>query len=159
MSFTGEALVGLAILVGLVGVVVPVLPGGLLILGAIGVWAFLVGGWAWAYFAAAAVFIVAAEVIKYYVAGRTLKSAGVPNTTVLVGGLCGIIGFFVVPVIGLLLGFIVGAMVSELVRGWSFENAWRGAWAATKAAGASMLVELSGCLIATVIWLVGAFVY
>jgi len=50
-------------------------------------------------------------------------------------------------------------MVSELVRGWSVEQAWRGAWAATKAAGASMLVELAGALTAAAIWLVGAFAF
>ena len=159
MPFWGELLIGLVIAIGLLGIVFPVLPGGIIVGLAIGVWAFVVGGWAWAFFAAAAIVIAAAEVIKYYVAGRTLKSAGVPNVTVVVGGIVGIIGFFVVPVVGLILGFILGAMVSELVRGWSFEQAWRGAVAAMKAAGASMLVELSGALIATTIWLVGAFVF
>ncbi|MFT4199706.1 DUF456 domain-containing protein [Gordonia sp. (in: high G+C Gram-positive bacteria)] len=157
MPFWGEALVGLAIVVGLLGIVFPVLPGGIIIAAAIGVWAFVVGGWAWAFFAAAAAVIVAAEVVKYFVAGRTLKRAGVPNRTVLVGAVVGIIGFFVVPFVGLILGFVLGAMLAELVRGWSLENAWRGAVAATKAAGASMLVELAGGLTATAIWLVGAF--
>jgi uncharacterized protein YqgC (DUF456 family) len=159
MPFWGELVIGLVIAIGLLGIVFPVLPGGIIVGLAIGVWAFVVGGWAWAFFAAAAIVIAAAEVIKYYVAGRTLKSAGVPNVTVVVGGIVGIVGFFVVPVVGLILGFILGAMVSELVRGWSFEQAWRGAVAAMKAAGASMLVELSGALIATTIWLVGAFVF
>ena len=86
-------------------------------------------------------------------------TCGVATGLSVVGGIVGIVGFFVVPVVGLILGFILGAMVSELVRGWSFEQAWRGAVAAMKAAGASMLVELSGALIATTIWLVGAFVF
>ncbi|GED99147.1 DUF456 domain-containing protein [Gordonia crocea] len=159
MPFWGEALVGLVIVIGLFGIVFPVLPGGILVGLAIGVWAFVVGGWAWAFFAGAALIIAVAEVVKYYVAGRTLKAAGVPNVTVLVGGIVGIVGFFVVPFVGLILGFIVGAMVSELVRGWSVEQAWRGAWAATKAAGASMLVELAGALTAAAIWLVGAFAF
>lgn len=159
MPFWGEALVGLVIVIGLLGIVFPVLPGGILVGLTIGVWAFVVGGWAWAFFAAAALIIAVAEVVKYYVAGRQLKAAGVPNTTVIVGGIVGIIGFFVVPFVGLILGFIVGAAVSELVRGWDLEQAWRGAWAATKAAGASMLVELAGALTATAIWLVGAFAF
>ena len=49
-----ELLVGLAILVGVIGVVVPVLPGSLLILGAVLVWALLDGsGTAWTVFAVA----------------------------------------------------------------------------------------------------------
>lgn len=157
MPFWGEALVGLVIVVGLLGIVFPVLPGGIVVGLAIGVWALVVGGWAWAFFAAAVGVVAVAEVVKYYVAGRTLKAAGVPGTTVIVGGIAGIVGFFVVPFVGLVLGFILGAMASELVRGWSVDAAWRGAWAATKAAGASMLVELAGALTATAIWLVGAF--
>ena len=41
MSAGGIILVALAIAVGLAGIVVPVLPGGLLVIGAIGVWAFV----------------------------------------------------------------------------------------------------------------------
>lgn len=156
MPFWGEALVGLVIVVGLLGIVFPVLPGGIVVGVAIGGWAVVVGGWAWAFFTAAALIIAVAEIVKYYVAGRTLKAAGVPNSTVIVGGIAGIIGFFVVPFVGLILGFILGAMLSELVRGWSLDQAWRGAWAAAKAAGASMIVELAGALTATVIWLAGA---
>ena len=156
MPFWGEALVGLVIVVGLLGIVFPVLPGGILVGVAIGGWAVVVGGWAWAFFTAAALIIAVAEIVKYYVAGRTLKAAGVPNSTVIVGGIAGIIGFFVVPFVGLILGFILGAMLSELVRGWSLDQAWRGAWAAAKAAGDSMIVELAGALTATVIWLAGA---
>ena len=44
-----EILVALAIAVGLVGILVPILPGAVLILAAIGVWAWEVGGaTAWA---------------------------------------------------------------------------------------------------------------
>ena len=50
-----EAVVGLAILVGLLGIVVPVLPGGILIFGAVLVWAVVTGGaTAWVVFAVAA---------------------------------------------------------------------------------------------------------
>ncbi|PRC42449.1 DUF456 domain-containing protein, partial [Mycobacterium sp. ITM-2017-0098] len=41
MSTAGIVLVALAIAVGLVGIIVPVLPGGILVLGAIGVWAYI----------------------------------------------------------------------------------------------------------------------
>ena len=42
--------VGLAVLVGLVGIVVPVLPGSLIIAAAVGFWAIDSGGGAWAVF-------------------------------------------------------------------------------------------------------------
>ena len=40
MSPLGLVLVALAIAIGLVGIIVPMLPGALLVLGSIGVWAF-----------------------------------------------------------------------------------------------------------------------
>ena len=55
MPFWGELLVAAVILVGLVGIVVPILPGTLLIVGALFVWALVVGGWAWSVFALAIV--------------------------------------------------------------------------------------------------------
>src|SRR3546814_6290826 len=52
MSPVAEVLVGLVILVGLIGVVVPILPGTLLVFAAILVWAIMTGGaTAWTVFA------------------------------------------------------------------------------------------------------------
>lgn len=157
MPFYGEVLVAVGIVVGLVGIVVPILPGTLLVAASILVWAIIVGGWAWAVFAVTAVVLVAGEIVKYLVAGRGLKSAGVPNTTIVVGGIVGIVGFFVVPVVGLFLGFVLGAYVSELVRHRTLAHAWQGAVAALKAVGTSMLIELLGALVASGIWLGAAF--
>ena len=159
MSLGGELLVGAVILVGLLGIVFPVLPGGLLVMAAIGVWAALVGGWAWAIFAAAALVIVLGEVVKYFVAGRSLRSDGIPNITIAVGGVLGIVGFFVIPVIGLFIGFVVGAMLAELVRTRSVGAAWRGTVSASKAAVITMGIELFAALLGTAIWLVGAGIW
>ncbi|MCR5979166.1 DUF456 family protein [Gordonia jinghuaiqii] len=159
MPLWGELLVAAVVFVGLVGIVVPILPGTLLIVGALFVWALIVGGWAWSVFVLAMVVIAVGEVIKYLVAGRSLRADAIPNRTVMVGGLVGIIGFFVVPVVGLLLGFIVGALASELVRTRSPEQAWRGALAALKAAAKTIGVELLFALVATGIWTTGAFVW
>ena len=76
MPFWGELLVAAVILVGLVGIVVPILPGTLLIVGALFVWALVVGGWAWSVFALALVVIGVGEVLKYLIAGRSLRAPG-----------------------------------------------------------------------------------
>ncbi|MDL9945312.1 DUF456 domain-containing protein [Gordonia sp. ABSL11-1] len=159
MSLGGELLVGAVILVGLLGIVFPVLPGGLLVMAAIGVWAALVGGWAWAIFAAAALVIVLGEVIKYFVAGRSLRSDGIPNITIAAGGILGIVGFFVIPVIGLFIGFVVGAMLAELIRTRSVRAAWQGTMSASKAAVITMGIELFAALVGTAIWLVGVGIW
>ncbi|SNS68083.1 DUF456 domain-containing protein [Rhodococcoides kyotonense] len=157
MSALGEVLVGLAILVGLIGIVVPILPGTILIFAAIAVWAFVTGGSvAWTTFAVATLLLVASGVVKYTWPGRRMKDAGIPTRSLIVGGLVGIVGFFVIPVVGLFIGFVLGTYLSELARIRS--GAWQSTIHATKAAGLSILVELFGALVASGVWLAAVLV-
>ena len=151
-----DVLVALAVLVGLVGIVVPVLPGSVLILGAVLLWAVLAASPAgWVVFAVATTFLVVGTVVKYAVPGRGLKAAGVPNRTLVAGGLLGIVGFFVIPVVGLVVGFVLGIYLTELQR-VGRALAWPSSRAAIKAVGFSLLIELAAGLLAAGTWLVGA---
>ena len=79
MSDLGLAVVGVAIATGIVGVVVPVLPGALLVWAAIVVWALAVGSaTGWAVLAVATLAIGGAQVVKVLVPGRRLRDADVP---------------------------------------------------------------------------------
>jgi len=151
-----DLLVGLAILVGLVGIVVPVLPGSVLILGAVLVWALETStGSGWVVFAVAALLIAVGGVVKYALPGRRLKAAGVPTGTLLAGTLLGLVGFFVIPVVGLVIGFVVGVYLSELAR-VGRELAWPSTVSALRAVGLSLLIELAAGLLAAAVWLAGA---
>ena len=153
-----EVLVALVIVVGVIGVVVPVLPGSLLVVGAILVWAIDLGGaTAWSFFAACAGVVLVGAVVKYVVPGRRLQEAGVPTSTLVLGGLLGFIGFFVVPVVGLLLGFALGVYLSELGRVGP-DAAWPATRGALLAVGLSMLIELTASLLAAATWVVGVVV-
>jgi uncharacterized protein YqgC (DUF456 family) len=153
-----EVLVGLVVLIGLIGIVVPVLPGVVLIFAAIGVWAFVVGtASAWTVFGIATALLVASGVVKYLWPGRRLKTAGVPTRSIVAGGVVGIVGFFVVPVVGLFLGFPLGVYLAELPRARTSGSAWQSTVHATKAVGLSILVELFGGLLAAGVW-VGAVI-
>ena len=153
-----ETLVGLAVLVGLVGIVVPVLPGTVLILGAVLVWAIEDGSAAaWGVFSVAATLLVVGAVVKYAVPGRRLKATGVPQRTLLLGGALGVVGFFVVPVVGLVLGFVLGVYLAEAQR-VSKDSAWPSTKHALRAVGLSMLIELAAGMLAALTWFVGAVV-
>ncbi|GAA4485825.1 DUF456 domain-containing protein [Rhodococcus olei] len=154
VSTGAEILVGLAIMVGLVGIVLPILPGTLLVLGAIGVWAVVEHtGTGWVVFGVAALLLVVSGVVKYTWPGRRMRDAGVPKRSLVIGALVGIVGFFVVPVIGLLLGFLLGTYLSEAQRHRTHAGAWRATVHATKAVGLSILMELLGALLAAGVWL------
>ncbi len=149
-------LAGLAIAVGLVGIVVPVLPGTVLVLVAIAGWAWYVGtGLAWGVLALGFVLVAAGLVVKYAVPGRRLRTAGVPGSTLWAGGLLGVVGFFVVPVVGLLVGFVAGVLLAELRRvGPARARATTGH--AVRAVALSVGLELAAALAATLVWAVGA---
>ena len=153
-----EMLVGLAILVGLVGIVVPVLPGTVLILGAVLVWSIQDGSaTAWVVFALAAGLLVAGTAVKYAVPGRRLKANGVPQRTLLLGGVIGIVGFFVIPVVGLFIGFVLGVYLAELQR-VGRQAAWPSTRHALNAVLHSIAIELAAGLLAALTWLAGTLV-
>lgn len=149
---------GLAIAVGLVGIVVMVLPGSLLIIGAILVWAILTDNpTAWVFFAVATVFLVLGQVLKYLIPGRRMQRAGVPNSTLLVGAALAVVGFFVIPVVGFIIGFVGGVYLAEVRRVGEAE-ARRTTLHALKATGLSIALELGFALVATAIWVAGVIV-
>ena len=152
---SGTVLVcGLLILVGLFGIVVPVLPGTILVALGIGIWASENGSTgAWVTFALGVTCLVVGAVVKYAVPGRRLKAA-VPTRTLVVGGLCAVVGFFVIPVVGVLVGFPVGIYLAERVRVGA-DAAWPSTRAALKAVGATILIELAAAVLATLVWVSG----
>lgn len=153
-----EIVVALTILVGLVGILVPILPGGSLILVAVLVWSLDVGGaTAWTIFAIVTALLVVGTVVKYAVPGKRLKDAGIPSSTQWTGVAFGVVGFFVIPVLGLVLGFVLGVYVAEHRR-LGAERAWPSTVAALRAVGLSILIELLAAVLAASTWVVGVLV-
>jgi uncharacterized protein YqgC (DUF456 family) len=150
----GLVVVGLAIATGIVGVVVPVLPGALLVWAAIAVWALVVGSTtAWGVLAGATIVIGGAQVVKVLVPGRRLRGAGVPRQSIFAGLALGAVGFFVVPVVGFFIGFPLGVYLEELRRQGLHAAAWRSTREALRAMGLSILIELASAVLAAGAWL------
>lgn len=159
MSTAGIILVALAIAVGIVGIVVPILPGGLLVFGAIAVWAVVERtAAAWVVLGVAAALFLATEVIKYMWPVRRMRAADVRTRSLVAGGILGVIGFFVIPVIGLVLGFVAGVYLAELGVRHEHRRAWVSTVHALKGVALSVGVELAGALLATIAWVVGVVV-
>lgn len=153
MPWWGDLLVAVTLVVAALGCVIPVLPGGFLALAAIALWAVveqsLTG---WIVLVLAALLILAGQVVKYVWPGRRLARSGVLARSILAGGLLGIVGFFVVPVVGLPLGFVLGIFLAELARTDGASAAWASTVEALKATGLSVLVELASVLLAGAVW-------
>lgn len=152
MPAAGEMLVALAIAVGIVGTVVPVLPGVLIVGAAVLTWAVVEGGWvAWAVALGVAALLGLGQALKVFVPGRRLAGSGVPWWVLALGGAVGIVGFFVVPVLGLPLGFVLGVYLGEAVRLRSW-RAWPTTRAAMAAVGLSILIEFTSTVLAAALW-------
>ncbi len=146
-------LAGLLVAVGIVGILLPVLPGLILVLAGIAVWAVPRGDQlGWTVLAIAAVIIVVGSVAKYLLPGKRMKESGVPTRSVVLGALLGIVGFFVIPVVGLFVGFPLGVYLAELARLRDSGKAWPSTRKALGAVAFSLLLELATGLLAAGTW-------
>jgi uncharacterized protein len=68
-----------------------------------------------------------------------------------------VVGFFVVPVVGLLIGFVLGVYLAELQR-VGRRLAGPTTRSALRAVGVSILIELGAGMLAALTWLAGAIV-
>lgn len=160
MSTLGLVLVALVIAVGLAGIVIPILPGGLLVFAAITVWALVerttVG---WVTLGIAAALFVTAEVVKYTWPVRRMRQAQVGTWSLVAGAVLGVLGFFVIPVLGLVLGFVGGVYLAELAKRRDQRRAWASTVHALKGVALSVGVELTGALLAAITWAVAVLIW
>jgi uncharacterized protein len=148
---------GVLIALGIVGAIVPGMPG--IVVAWIGVlmWAVLVhGGPAkWTILVLASILAAVGLVTKYLLPARSLRTKGVPTRSLLAGGVLAIVGFFVVPVVGLLLGFVAGVFASEWLRLSRPALAWPSTLSALKGVGFSIIIELFFIMTIAAVWVFG----
>ncbi len=152
----GSLVPPLLIVVGLLGIVVPVLPGLVLVLAGVLVWALMEGSaLAWGVFAVSAVVAVAGYVLQYTLPGRRMRERGVSSSTLFLAVGMGIVGFFVIPVVGAIVGFVLGIFLVELGRSRDRAQAWTRTKHALVAVLHSMGIELAAGLVITALYVAG----
>ena len=156
MSTGGLVLTAVAIAIGLVGILVPLLPGTLLVWAAIAVWAFAERSTTgWVVLGVVTALLGAGLLVKYLWPAKRMRAADVSGVTLAAGGVLGVIGFFVIPVAGLVLGFVLGVFLAELIGRRDRRRAWASTVHAVKGVALSVGVELVAGLLATVTWVAG----
>jgi len=152
----GLILVAVAIAVGLAGIIVPILPGTLLVYAAIAVWAFVQRGTvAWVVLGVVTAVLGGSLLVKYLWPVRRMRAADISGWTLTAGAVAGVVGFFVIPVLGLIVGFVLGVYLAELLQRRDQRRAWASTVHAVKGVALSTGVELAGGLVATAAWVVG----
>lgn len=147
-------------LVGMAGIVLPVLPGTITLTIAMLVWAILIGGWpAWVGFGLVLVLSIIGMTSSYVLTGRRLKSREVPNWAILVAVAGAIIGAFAIPVVGIPVGFIIGLYLAEAIRLKDWKTAFGSTGVALKAIGIGILIELGCALLSLCVFIAAAITH
>jgi uncharacterized protein len=144
-----------AMFVGVIGVVVPILPG-VAIVGIAGIVAtFALGidtaGW---------VLVIVLGLLTIAGAGASLAlparrgiKGDAARSSLTLAAVLAMVGFFVVPVVGLILGALLGLYLGELNQHNDRNRAWASTTSVAKAYGVGVLVELATALLLIAIWL------
>lgn len=147
-------------IVGVVGIVVPVLPGSITIIAGLLVWALTVqNATGWVVFGVGTALALGGMTAQYVLTSRNLKRREIPNRSVVIGVLLGIVGLFVLPGFGLFIGFVVGLLASEWYRVRDFRTALSTSWVAVKSVGLGMALELVCGILAAATLGVGLFLH
>lgn len=151
MTGVGVAIVAVAVTVGLIGILVPILPGLVLVAAAVATWGIAEGGaLGWAVAAAAVLLAAGGTAAKFAIPGRRLRQVGIPTTTLIVSALLALVGFFIVPVIGAVVGFIGGVYLLERRR--LGEAAWGSTVASVRAVALGIAIEFTAGLLIAAAW-------
>ena len=151
-----EILVGLAMLAGLVGVVIPFLPGIVLIWGAAVVWAItLPGGGTGRWVAVALITALGAAglVAATALPARRATEVGAPAWVLAAGAAGMVAGLFLIPVVGALIGWPAGVFLAELMRLRDARAAWATTYSTWKGMGIGIGVQLAAGVAMIGVWL------
>lgn len=148
-------LIGAVVLLGLICVPAPGVPGTLLCWAALLWWAASEhSGPTWALLAGATGVLALGQVVVWLMPSRRIRDSGVGWRTVMSAGRAAVLGFFLFPVLGGPLAFVGTIYTHERLR---LGGGHRATWSATRrvmrTVGNSVLVELMTCLLVTAAWI------
>ncbi len=143
------------ILAGLVGTVVPVVPG------LVVVWLATAGTLlaqgrgplAWVVVAVLTGLMLTGTVLSTVLPARRAAASGAPRRSLSLAAAGAIVGFFVIPVLGLLIGGVAGLMLAEHDRLGEWAPAWRSAKGVMAAYGWGVLLEILVGVLMGLTWL------
>jgi uncharacterized protein len=152
-------LVGLVILLGLCGVLIPGVPGSWLVWAAVMWWALKdPQPLAWSVLMGATVALFLSQVVRWALPPRRLRESGATPRMGVYAGVGALLGFVLLPVIGAIPGFMGGIYLCERLRLGRHGEARAALRTAMRSGGSSVLTELFTCLLIAGAW-VGAVLW
>ena len=154
-----DLLVGLGMIVGLVGVVIPFLPGLPIIVASAVVWAAMsgsgTGGWVVA--GTVTAIAIAGMVAGTVLPARRAADRGATWWVLAMGATGLVVGAIVIPVVGALVGWPVGIFAAEWLRTRHMGSAWRTTRSTLAGQGLGIAVQLATGVTAVAVWAAAAW--
>ena len=151
-------LIGLVMLFGLCGVLVPGLPGSWFVWAAVLWWALKdPRAVSWWVLVGTTVVLFLSQVVRWRLPPRRLRASGATRRMAVYAGTGALLGFFLLPVLGALPGFMGGVYLHERLRLGRHREAVVAVRRVMRAGGTSVLVELFTCLLIMGAWLAATF--
>ncbi|SDT19022.1 hypothetical protein SAMN05444162_3364 [Paenibacillaceae bacterium GAS479] len=158
MDIIGWILVVVLFIVGMAGAVYPILPGALAIYAAFFVYGFFISfkPFGFVFWTLQTIIVAALFIADYAVNAWGVKKFGGSRASVIGSTIGIIIGPFVIPGFGLLIGPLAGAVLGELIAGSSFDKSLKVGFGAIVGLLSSTLVKIIlqlAMIILFVIWI------
>ncbi|KUN40254.1 hypothetical protein AQJ30_06125 [Streptomyces longwoodensis] len=147
-------LVGLVILLGLCGVLLPGVPGSWLVWAAVLWWALKdPRPVSWGVLVGATLVLFVSQVVRWSLPPRRLQAAGATGRMAVFAGVGTLLGFVLLPVLGAVPGFLGGIYLYERLRLGRHGEARAALRTVMRSGGTDVLVELFTCLLIAGAWL------
>ncbi len=151
---TIAVLSALIMIVGLIGIVVPVLPGLFFVWLGVLLWSINeTSATGWGVLLGATALAGLGVLLQFLIPGQRMRRAGVRTSTLVVGVVFAVILGIIIPVVGAFVGFPLGIYVLQRMRRHDHRRAWDSTVHALKAVGLNIVIELATALIIIAIWL------
>ena len=157
MSAGFELLIAIVMAIGIIGTVIPFIPGLALVWFAGAIWAFFDGGdgkhmWI---LAAMTLFTIIGYTAQFVIPAKAATVSAPAKGTLYLGGLAGLVGFFVLPVIGAPIGFLLGIYAGNFLNSNNSSQAWEATIRTTIAFGWAMIIQSICAVLVGLTWIVG----
>ncbi|MEU3548915.1 DUF456 domain-containing protein [Streptomyces longwoodensis] len=147
-------LVGLVVLLGLCGVLLPGVPGSWLVWAAVLWWAMEnPRPVSWGVLVGATLVLFVSQVVRWSLPPRRLQAAGATGRMAVFAGVGALLGFVLLPVLGAVPGSLGGIYLCERLRLGRHGEARAALRTVMRSGGTGVLVELFTCLLIAGAWL------
>ncbi|GGX04831.1 DUF456 domain-containing protein [Streptomyces lomondensis] len=151
-------LVGLVILLGLCGVLLPAMPGSWLVWAAVLWWALQdPQPVAWWVLVGATVLLLVSQAVRWALPPRRLRASGADGRMLAYAGAGSTLGFVLLPVLGAIPGFLAGLYLAERLRLGRHGDAVAALRTAMRSGGSGVLAELFTCQLIAAAWVGAVF--